>query len=440
MTPKSFQRTATSVACLALAFAAAGLSGCGGDDEPKPPPIGSGSSNASPGSPEFGRNVVRVPGLSPEDTAASALLAVYPPEEEAAPSGFVFYPNEEWRYAATAAQFAGEPVNAAVLPTERRYFPTPILDLVERIEPSGFPKGGGLETILLGNLGSEVIVDLQRQDMQLTELDEPTAADLANELVAYRGGYAEGYSDTVVVVSSEESARDYALIAAAWGAFSGDTVAFVDSSGVPEGTRKLLATREDLRTRQPTVYAFGPESAIPDSVLGELGGLAAAVKRIPAENVIEGAIAFARYSDPSTGFGFGIDKAPASFSFVNVREDWRNLYAALILAGAGPMAPILPIDDANRLPGPVRTYLSQLRGNQPSQAYVLGDRKGISSPLIADLDALLAAKPTQPEDDDAARDGGSGDADADKDGGAAGSAAESGADAQSGDSGGVDAP
>lgn len=377
-----------AAAILAAVFLCLAAAGCGGDGA-TPPPAAAGQGGGDAAAPEFGDNVVRVPGLSAEDVAAAALIAVYPPGEEPSPSGWLIYPRNEWRLALIAAEFAASPVSAGVLPTERDFYPTPIADVLDRVTPRGFPKGQGLQVILLGDPGKEILADSQELKLQLTELSAPSAAAVAAELAPYRGGYAAGYSDTVLVASAEEKARDYGLAGAGWSAFSGDTIAFVDSGGVPEATVKMLVQREALRTRQPTIYLLGPESVIPESTASELGAYGE-VRRIPGDTPVEVAVELARYLDSDTGFGFGIDEGPASVTLVNIKQDWRNAYAGIVLAGAGPRAPILPIESATELPGPVREYLTELRGAEPNHAYVLGDGEGISSKLVDELDELLA--------------------------------------------------
>jgi hypothetical protein len=101
-------------------------------------------------------------------------------------------------------------------------------------------------------------------------------------------------------------------------------------------------------------------------------------------------VELARYLDRDTGFGFGITEGPAAFTLVNLKQDWQNAYAGIILAGAGPRAPILPIEHPGKLPGPVRDYLGELRGDEPNRAFVLGDGEGVSSELVDELDGLLA--------------------------------------------------
>lgn len=382
-------RVAAVLTTLVVAGLGGVTTGCG-EDGPDPAAFLPGAATDDPAAPEFGDNVVRIPGLSPEDVAAAATLAVDPPDEGSPPSGWVIYPKADWRAAVVAAQFAAAPVDAGVLPTERKFFPTPIADVLDRLSPDGFPNGKGLESILLGNAGRQLIVDLQDRQLRLSEFGAPSAAALAAKLAPYRGGYAGSYSDTVLVVSAADAARDYGLVAAAWSAFSGDTIAFVDADRVPAATRRLLSQREELRTRQPTIYVLGPESVISDGTVAELGAFGA-VKRIPGETPAEAAVELARSQDPDTGFGFGIVDGPASFTLVNTEQDWKNAFAGIVLAGAGPLAPILPLDSPDRLPPVVRDYLRGLKGSEPNQAFALGDRKGVSSDLVAELDRLLAA-------------------------------------------------
>ena len=102
--------------------------------------------------------------------------------------------------------------------------------------------------MILGAAGDDVVTDLQDAKLKLSQLKDRAAPALSAELVPYRGGFAGRYSSSIVVVSSE--ARAYALPAAAWSAFSGDTIAFVGRDGVPASTRKLLAQREKLRARE----------------------------------------------------------------------------------------------------------------------------------------------------------------------------------------------
>ncbi|HEV2812284.1 MAG TPA: cell wall-binding repeat-containing protein [Solirubrobacteraceae bacterium] len=372
----------------ALAALAATAGACGGKDAPDPPAATTPSAAKSPpvGS-QFGRNVARVPGVSAADVAGAAVMAAFPPERGERPGGIVLANKDSWRELVLAAQFAADPVNAAVLPIERDYLPTAAVDLVYRLKPKGFRKAKGLQALILGRAGDDVLIDLQDAQLKMSQLKGMSPAKLSAELVPYRSGFAGRHTSTIVIVSGRDRDRDYALPAAAWSAFSGDTVAFVDGDDVPQATRDLLVQRRKLRLEKPTMYVIGPESVVSDDVVSELEAYGD-VKRVAGRDAPETAVAVARYRDRSTGFGWGQVRGPGSISLVNPRN-WAEGVGALSFAARGPRAPLLLTDERGELPGSVRGYLRELRGDDANQGFAFGGEKSLATPVLADLDALL---------------------------------------------------
>lgn len=373
-------------ACALTAIGALPFAACGGGGErppvaPKAPP----AAESPPAGSQFGRSVARIPGLSPADVAGAAIMAAYP--NGARPGGLVLVRKGAWRELVLAAQFAADPVNAAVLPIERDYLPTAAVDLVHRLEPEGFPKAKGLEALILGDAGEDVLVDLQDAELKMSQLKGKPPAKLAAELVPYRSGFAGRHTSSIMVVSARERDRDYALPAAAWSAFSGDTIAFVDGETIPQATRDILAQREKLRLEEPTIYVIGPESVVSPRVARQLGAYGT-VKRVAGRDAAETAVAVARYRDRSTGFGWGQYDGPGSVSLVNPR-DWANGVGALTFAAQGPRAPLLLTDEDGELPASVRAYLRELRRGGPGQAFAFGGERSLATPLLAEVDALL---------------------------------------------------
>lgn len=382
----ALSRSATLTAVAALAL----LPGCGGgDDGGNPGPASTTPLGAAPPAspPEVGRNVARVGGLSPSDVAAGAILAAYAPEAYEPPKGWVLVPHDRWQEALLAAQFAARPVSGAILPIEKEFLPTASVDLLFRLRPPGFPKGKGLQVLILGQVGKDIFIDLQDQDLQPAQLKAPPLK-LAADLVPFRGGWAGKYSDTIVVASAE--ARDYALPAAAWSAYSGDTLAFVFRDRVPATTAGVLKQRQELRLTKPTIYVVGPPKVIPDAIVSRLRPFGK-VRRIAGDTAAETAVAFARYRDPETAFGWGVKRGPASVSLVNAK-DWGNAMGAFTFAAAGPQAPLLLTTSAGELPRPVVEYLRDLRGDEPNQGFVFGNEQSIASPAVKQLDKLLEPK------------------------------------------------
>jgi hypothetical protein len=371
---------------LSLTAVTAAVAGCGGERSETPTIPSVASAGAT--QPTIGRNVVRLPGISATDLSSAAVLAAYDPRSGAKPpEGWVLVSQDDWRQTVVASQFAARPVSAGVLAIDREFIPTAAGDLLARIRPTGFPQSSGLEVVVLDHVGNDVYVDLQDLGLKPTVL---TGApdELAAKLVPFRGGWARAYSDAIVVVSSE--ARDYALPAAAWSAYSGDTVAFVHRDSVPRATREVLAQRQKLRLRRPAIYVIGPEDVVSEKVAAQLARYGP-VHRIAGADAVETSVALARYHDPSTGFGWGMRRGPASVSLVN-REHWSDAIAAMTLAATGPQAPLLLTDSADSLPAPVENYLHQLRGRKPSQAYVMGGTSSIGEPVMSALDRLLDAR------------------------------------------------
>ena len=362
--------------------------GCGGGGKHGlPASIGP----SKPAQVDVGQNVVRIPGRSPGDVAAAAVLSQYGPGgESGSSSGWIVVREQNWREAMVAAQFAAKPVSAGLMPVERNWIPPGPADALRRVRVNGFPKAQGLRALVLGSAGSDIFIELESDlDLKMTQLKASSPAKLAAAVVPFRGGWAGSFSSNVVIVSSESI--PYALPGAAWSAFSGDTLAYVSRKGVPGATAKLLAQRKKLRLENPTMYVIGPRSVIPDSVVRALSKYGS-VKRVAGRSAVETAVALARYKDRSSGFGWGMSKGPASVSLVNTR-DWGNAYAAFTYAATGPHAPLLLTDSADGLPGPVAKYLASVGGPVPGQAFVFGSPASISQRTMGELDRALAAQP-----------------------------------------------
>jgi putative cell wall binding repeat protein len=377
------RRAGKRLATLAAAISAtAGLASCGGGSHPAP------REPSAPTAPaQFGASVIRVPGLSPADVAAAAVLAAYPPGGSARPNGWVLTTPEDWQQALLAAQFGARPVNAGLLLTNKGYVATPSQDVMGRVTAGTFPRSGGVQTLLFGSLGQDVLLFLTKLKLRVAQLLAPNRDALGLKLVPFRGGFAKSFSSDIVVVSSQ--ARDYALPAGAWSAYSGDTIAFVNRDSVPAAAVTLLAQRQKLLAAKPAIYIVGPTSVVSSAVEAQLGAYGT-VKRIAGPTAIDTAIAFARYRDPATGFGWGLTRGPASVSLLDT-ANWANAVGAFDLAATGPQAPLLLTPGPGPLPAALVQYLRELRSTTGgSQGYVLGDTRSISSATLHQLDGLLS--------------------------------------------------
>jgi hypothetical protein len=369
---------AVMLAGLTLAFSA-----CGGDDESGPVALSGAIDPAD--YVEFRPSTVRIGGIAPADVATAALLAGYPTGSEP-PSAWFLLRDDRWQEAALTAPFAARPVKGALLPVEKDFIPTASGDALARLKVKSYPQAKGLETLVMGKVGSDVFLDLTERELKSTQLTAPDPYALAEKFVPFQGGGAGKFSSSIVVAPSEQ--RDYALPAAAWSAYSGDTLVLVDRNRVPPATARVLAQREKLLLEKPTIYVIGPESVISSGVAAQMAAYGP-VKRIAGPSAPETAVALARYHDPATQFGWNMKKAPASVSLVN-SSDWANAIGAWTFAAVGPQAPLLLTPGSDSLPPAVLDYLEKLgRGGGRNHAFVFGDKDSISSATMAEVDRAL---------------------------------------------------
>lgn len=379
------RKRALTAVCAGLVL---GLSACGGDG-------GSAATPATLNPPvdprsqlEWGERAARIGGISAADVAAGAAMAAYPPDGGERPSSWFLVRDDRWTDAVIAAQFATKPINAGLGVIDKDHLPTATVDLLRRVTASGYPKGKGLKAAVLGKAGTDVFLGLKERKLKATQLKARTPFALAEKLVPFHGGGARKYSTSIVIASAEE--RSYALPAAAWSAYSGDTLVLVEGDAVPAAARSVIAQREKLTLVRPTMYVIGPEDVISDAVVEELAAYGE-VKRVAGDSAVETAIELARYRDPETLFGWGLRRAPANVSLVNEKE-WGDAIGAFTFAAKGPQAPLLLTDSSERLPAPLVRYLEELRGSPPSRGFVFGDRQSIGSAAFRQFDEALATR------------------------------------------------
>jgi hypothetical protein len=201
-------------------------------------------------------------------------------------------------------------------------------------------------------------------------------------------------SRNVVVVSGESP--EFAMPAAAWAARSGNAVLPVRSQSVPPPIREALREHE-----RPNIYVLGPERVIGERAVSQLEEFGR-VKRIGDEQPVENAIAFARYEDGNTGFGWGVTVPGYNFT---VASTSRPLDAASSapLAARGVFAPLLLTDRVDDLPRALENYFLNVQPgyeDDPGEAvynrvWILGDDETVSLEQQARIDQIAELVPVQ---------------------------------------------
>jgi putative cell wall-binding protein len=388
------RRAAVVFACLlvALAAAACGRSNTttttGADERP-----GLGVKGSEPeaahdlGFPAFAtKNTTRIGGADAIANAAGVARAVFPattPENR--PAAVALIDARDWHAGIAGAVLASTPVRAAILLSNGPDLPVASRDALAALQPRGAKAAGGAQVIRVGDVA-------RPPGVRTTDIAGRDSFALARALDAFQTAARGKSSERVLVVSAEDPA--FAMPAAAWAAKAGDPVLFVHRDSLPQETKAALLAHD-----QPRIYILGPTSTVSAGVADDLKKLGT-VKRLGADNPIDNAIAFARYSDPT--FGWGV--VDPGHGLVFARSD-RPLDAAGAspLSVSGSYGPLLLLASPTGLDGAVGQFLLDIQPGYTrdpvrgvyNHGWIVGDDRAISVATQARIDSLLEIKKAQ---------------------------------------------
>jgi len=383
------------IAALGSLLALAGLVACGSDSSngglPSDRPV-LGQKGKEPkaaeklGFPDFAtKNTTRVGGGDTVADAAAIARAVFPgANPQTRPPAVALVDKDDWQAGVAASVLMASPLRAPVLLTDGSSVPGATQSALDALQPRGSAVAAkGAQVLRIG--------DAAKPDgLKSLDLKGANPFALAREIDRFRSVVAGRASANVVVTSSESAA--FSMPAAAWAAKSGDSVLFVTRKGVPPETRAALMSHE-----KPKIYILGPTTVIPKPVAKELETLGK-VTRIAAIDPVNNAIAFARYTDGS--FGWGVVDPGHGLVFANQGRP-LDAAAAAPLSASGTYGPLLLVDRPNLLPRPVEDYLLDIQPGYDrdpvrgayNHGWLIGDQGAVSPGVQARIDALLEILP-----------------------------------------------
>ncbi|MGH2979289.1 MAG: cell wall-binding repeat-containing protein, partial [Solirubrobacterales bacterium] len=218
---------------------------------------------------------------------------------------------------------------------------------------------------------------------------------LAAAIDALASDLAGRPSQNVLIVSTEDPR--FAMPAAAWAAKAGDSVLFTERGELPATTRRAIRRHE-----RPGIYILGPPNVVSERVERTLRGLGR-VRRIAGRGPVESAIAFARYSNAT--FGWGLRDPGHGMVFANA-ERTLDAAAGAILSGSGKYGPLLLVEEADVLPRAVESFLLDIQPGYRfdpvrgvyNHAWLMGDESAISVAVQARIDELSEIVRVRDED------------------------------------------
>jgi hypothetical protein len=380
-------RLAPTVA--AVLAGAVALAGCGGGTTKtttvSTPQLGKSGTETQAsqqlGFPGFAtKNTTRVGGADPVADAAAVARAVYPGGAPGTqPTAVALVAASDWRSGLAASVLMSRPLIAPVLLSDGDNLPQASSDALGALAPTGATELGGAQVIRVGTAPAPA----GRRSTSLAGSDPYTLAAAIDRLASALAGKP---SRAVVVVSAEDPA--YAMPAAAWAAKSGDPILFVRRNEIPGATYAALQTHE-----KPHIYVLGPVATVSRGVERALRSVGS-VTRIQGADPVGNAIAFARFSDGT--FGWGVVDPGHGLVFANAARP-LDAAAAAPLSASGTYGPLLLMTDGATLPVPLGQYLLDIQpGYQRdpvrgvyNHGWLIGDASAISLPVQSRIDSLL---------------------------------------------------
>jgi hypothetical protein len=192
-------------------------------------------------------------------------------------------------------------------------------------------------------------------------------------------------------------AQRFAMPAAAWAAKSGDAVLFTERDELPAATRRAIRRHE-----LPGIYIIGPRDVVSARVERTLRRLGR-VRRIAGRGPVETAVAFARYSNATFGWGL---RDPGHGMVIANTERTLDAAAGAILSASGKYGPLLLVEEADALPRAVESFLLDIQPGYRfdpvrgvyNHAWLMGDESAISVAVQARIDELTEIVRIRDED------------------------------------------
>lgn len=361
-----------------------------GSEAPTPTSVvvESGGQQSAAAFPEIAtRNTTRIPGADPTADAASVAIATYPTQGGVGSTGaVVLAPADSWQLALAATPLTADPIGAPVLFSSAAEVPSPTSNALSALAPKGLDSADGTQAFVVGGVAVP-------DGLKTTDFNGTDPADVADQIDAERAKVTGTKEPAhLLVVSSEDAGL--AMPGAAWAARSGDPLLFANGDDIPEGTLNVIKRHPDI-----PVFVLGPESAISAKALKGLGNKAGEATRVGAEDPVENAIEFAKFT--SGTFGWNINDPGHGFAIANLDRPLDATAAAPLASTGGSPGPLLVTDDPATVPPALQSFLADTQPgfeDDPTRAvfnhvWIIGNTEAISVPFQAQVDQLTKLAP-----------------------------------------------
>lgn len=381
-------------AALVLALCAA-LAGCGKALTPQGAEHGSGPPAALSAHGAGGlstKNTTRLGGTTSAIDAAAVAVAVYPGLTPATrPPAVVLVDSGNWPAALAASALAGRPLHAPLLYSDGGVLPEASALALRVMRPAGVP-GSSATDALRSAQAIQIGAAATPSGYVTRSLPGGDSATLAVEVERLLSTL-RNHPPHQLIVTAADGPRAMTMPAAGLAAQTGAPILFVNRSVIPPATSAELA-----RLGRTAIYVVGPGTVVGENVVRKLGRYGS-VTRISGANPASNAIAVARFSDGT--FGWGVVEPGHGLVFANASRPFDGPAAAL-LSSVGDYGPPLLLESSEQIPAGLGSYLSDLQPGSPpagpvhgvyNHGWLIGGEGAISASIQASLDDRLEIAP-----------------------------------------------
>ncbi|MCI0767162.1 cell wall-binding repeat-containing protein [Bacillus sp. TL12] len=333
------------------------------------------------------KNVTRLNTNDPVQMAVLTSQMIWPAtHKENQPGAVILVSANQWQLGIASADLIHHPNNGPILFTNKEGIPEVTLKEIKRLNPLGTKDG--TQIMVMGDVASSTLDQLK--EFKVKQIKETDPAIFAKDVDKEYADITGKYPESVIIGSSEEEGRLYTTPAVNWIAHMPESLLYVTKDKVPEATIESLKARKG----KANIYILGPEKIISKEVEKQLSKHGK-VTRISGESPTENSIAFAKFKDEKTEFGWGFKKPGHGVSFVSTETP------DLAIAGApfshmGKHAPVLLLDNG-KVTKPVYDLLATIKPkfkDDPTlgpynHGFLLGNTENISFETQGILDEKL---------------------------------------------------
>lgn len=376
-----------------LAMATLVLAGCELGDNQSLTGLSSGDSSddfaRGTGSPALAtKNTIRIPGEDPAANAAGSALTVYPANNAfTRPKVVTVVGEQDWRAAIAMSVLSARPVSAPMLLSKANDLPDITKSAFSALTPTGLTiPGQALKPKAI--VGGDLKLPDKTQRLNLVNEDYQKLSLAVDRLWTQLSGGKP--TREVIVTTADPNLKRYALPAGPLAANTGSPVFFVENDTVPLSTLRAIEEHD-----KPAIYVVGPKKAVSDKLVKRLKRYGR-VRRVGGPDPADNAVQVAAFSDPATGWGWGITDVGHGMVIINSHNEMNVAGSTTISAGAA-YGPLLLNSRPDVLDRSLREYLIDIQPgfyDDPAdsvynRAWLLGDEKQLSPGLQATLDGLL---------------------------------------------------